>query len=152
MARTVLIDSGPIVAALRRRDQYHDWARAQFEATTEPFLTCEGVISESLFLLERAPGGKASLCNLLGRGIIVPEFSFQEQLTETIHLISRYQDAPMSFADACLVRMAELRDEAIILTTDTDFRIYRKKSRQVIPLLIPEEPHAKTQSRKGKTK
>jgi uncharacterized protein len=111
MARTVLIDSGPIVAALRRRDHHHDWARAQFEATTEPFLTCEGVISESLFLLERAPGGKASLCN---------------------------QDTPMSFADACLVRMAELRDEAIILTTDTDFQIYRKKGRQVIPLLIPE--------------
>ncbi len=96
MARTVLIDSGPIVAALRRRDQHHDWARAQFEATTEPFLTCEGVISES------------------------------------------HQDTPMSFADACLVRMAELRDEAIILTTDTDFQIYRKKGRQVIPLLVPE--------------
>ena len=114
MARTVLIDSGPIVAVLRRRDQHHDWARAQFEATTEPFLTCEGVISESLFLLERAPGGKASLCTLLGRGIIVPDFSLQHQLTETIRLISRYQDTPMSFADACLVRMAELRDDAII--------------------------------------
>jgi uncharacterized protein len=138
MAKTVLIDSGPIVAALRKRDQNHDWARAQFEATTEPFLTCEGVISESLFLLERAPAGKASLCNLLGRGIIVPDFSFQHQLTETIRLIRRYQDTPMSFVDACLVRMAELRDEAIILTTDADFRIYHKKSRQVIPLLIPE--------------
>jgi uncharacterized protein len=43
----------------------------------------------------------------------------------------------MSFADACLVRMAELRDEAIILTTDTDFQIYRKRGRQVIPVLIP---------------
>jgi uncharacterized protein len=138
MARTVLIDSGPIAAALRRRDRHHDWARAQFEATTEPFLTCEGVISESLFLLERAPGGKASLCSLLGRGIIIPDFSFHHQLTETIRLISRYQDTPMTFADACLVRMAELRDEAIILTTDTDFQIYRKKGRQVIPLLIPE--------------
>jgi uncharacterized protein len=74
----------------------------------------------------------------LRRGIIVPEFSFHDQLTETIRLISRYQDTPMSFADACLVRMAELRDEAIILTTDTDFRIYRKKGRQVIPLLIPK--------------
>jgi predicted nucleic acid-binding protein len=138
MARTVLIDSGPIVAALRKRDQYHGWARAQFEATTESFLTCEEVISESLFLLERAPGGKTSLCSLLERGIIVPDFSLQHQLTETVRLIRRYQDAPMSFADACLVRMAELRDEAIIFTTDADFRIYRKKGRQVIPLLIPE--------------
>src|ERR1700724_4759873 len=127
MARTVLIDSGPIVAALRRREHHHDWARAQFEATPEPFLTCEGVISESLFLLERAPGGKASLCNLLGRGIIVPDFSFQHQLTETIRLISRYQDPPMSFADACIVRVAELRDEAIILTTIPIFQFFLKK-------------------------
>jgi uncharacterized protein len=139
MARSVLIDSGPIVAALRRRDQHHAWARAQFEATTEPLLTCEGVISESLFLLERAPGGKASLCGLLERAIIVSDFSFQHHLTETLGLIRRYRDTPMSFADACLVRMAELRDEAIIFTTDTDFRIYRKKGRQVIPLLIPEQ-------------
>jgi hypothetical protein len=49
-----------------------------------------------------------------------------------------YQDTPMNFADACPVRMAELRDEAIILTTDTDFQIYRRKGRQVIPLLTPE--------------
>lgn len=139
MARTVLIDSGPIVAALRDRDQYHGWARAQFESSTVPFVTCEGVVSESLFLLERAPGGKASLCGLLERGIIVVDFSFKDQLTETVRLIRRYQDTPMSFADACLVRMAELRGEAVILTTDTDFRIYRKKGRQVIPLLIPEQ-------------
>jgi hypothetical protein len=92
----------------------------------------------TLFPISASEGGKASLCNLSGRGIIVPDFSFQQQLTETIRLISRYQDTPMSFADACLVRMAELRDEAIILTTDTDFQIYRKKGRQVIPLLVPE--------------
>jgi predicted nucleic acid-binding protein len=139
MARTVLIDSGPIVAALRDRDQYHGWARAQFESSTEPFVTCEGVVFESLFLLERAPGGQASLCGLLERGIIVVDFSFKDQLTETVRLIRRYQDAPMSFADACLVRMAELRGEAVILTTDPDFRIYRKKGRQVIRLLIPEQ-------------
>jgi uncharacterized protein len=139
MARTVLIDSGPIVAALRKRDQHHDWARAQFEATTESFLTCEGVISESLFLLERAPGGKTSLCSLLERAIIVSDFSFHHQLSETLRLIRRYQDTPMSFADACLVRMAELRDEATIFTTESDFQIYRKSSRKVIPLLIPEQ-------------
>src|SRR5260221_12713856 len=106
MATTTLLELGQDRAAVRRRDQHHVWAREQFEATTEPFMTCEGVNSESLFLLERAAGGKASLCDLLGRGIIVPDFSFQQQLTETIRLISRYQDTPMSFADACLVRMA----------------------------------------------
>jgi len=137
MAKSVLIDTGPLVAALRRRDEYHDWARAHFEAATEPFLSCEAVISESLFLLERARDGKEALCGLLERGIIVVRYSFEDELTETLRLIRRYGDTPMSFADACLVRMVEKSDNTVVFTTDNDFRTYRKNGRQVIPLIIP---------------
>lgn len=138
MARTVLIDTGPVVAALRKRDKHHEWARAHFEAAREPFVTCEAVVSESLFLLEGAQEGKEALCGLLERGIIVVSFSLEAEMEETLHLIRRYRDTPMSFADACLVRMAELENRATVLTTDSDFRIYRKNSRQVIPTLMPE--------------
>ncbi len=138
MASPVLIDSGPLVAALRRRDQHHLWARAHFEAVAEPFLTCEAVVSESFFLLERAREGKEALATLLDRGIVRVEFSFPEHLTETLRLIRRYEDTPMSFADACLVRMAEQMHDAVILTTDSDFRRYRKNGRQVIPVAMPE--------------
>jgi uncharacterized protein len=137
MAKTVLVDSGPLVAALRQRDQHHAWARAHFEAATEPFVTYEAVISESLFLLERARDGKEALCGLLERGIVVMDFSLAGQLAETLRLIRRYHDTPMSFADACLVRMAEQTADAVVLTTDSDFRTYRKNGRQVIPLIMP---------------
>ena len=43
----------------------------------------------------------------------------------------------MSFADACLVRLTELDSNAIVFTTDSDFRIYRRHGRGTIPLLIP---------------
>jgi predicted nucleic acid-binding protein len=138
MAKTVLIDSGAIVAALRQRDQHHAWARAHFEAEMEPFLTCEAVVSESFFLLERARGGKEALCGLLERAIIVIDFSFTDQLGETLRLVRRYHDTPMSFADACLVRMAEHVHDAVVFTTDSDFRTYRKNGRQIIPLIMPE--------------
>jgi predicted nucleic acid-binding protein len=138
MAKTVLIDSGAIVAALRRRDQHHAWARAHFEAETEPFLSCEAVISESFFLLNRAAGGKDALCSLLERSIIAVDFSFADETGETIRLLRRYDDTPMSFADACLVRMAERIHDSVVFTTDSDFRTYRKNGRQVIPLIIPE--------------
>jgi uncharacterized protein len=137
MAKTVLIDSGPIVAALHQRDQHHAWARAHFESSTEPFMTCEAVVSETHFLLERAPGGIEALYGLLRRGIIVVNFSLNTQLTETVRLIERYHDVPISLADACLVRMAELDESAVVFTTDSDFRIYRKTGRKVIPVLIP---------------
>lgn len=137
MAKSVLVDSGPLVAALRRRDRYHPWARAHFEAATEPFVTCEAVISESLFLLERAREGREALCGLLERRIIVVDFSFPRQIVETLQLIRRYHDIPMSFADACLVRMAEQTADAVIFTTDSDFWTYRKNGRQMIPLIVP---------------
>lgn len=137
MAKSVLIDTGPLVAALRRRDKHHKWARAHFEAATEPFVSCEAVISESLYLLERARDGKEALCGLLERGIIVVRYSFEDELTETLRLIRRDHDTPMSFADACLVRMVEKSDNTVVFTTDHDFRTYRKNGRQVIPLIMP---------------
>ena len=137
MAKTVLIDCGPIVAVLRRRDQYHSWARAHFESSNESFATCEAVISESHFLLAGTAGGTAALYALLARGIINVPFSLTNQLSETARLIRRYRDVPVSLADACLVRMSELDEQTVVFTTDTDFRLYRRNGRQVIPLIIP---------------
>jgi predicted nucleic acid-binding protein len=138
MGKSVLIDTGPLVAALRQRDEHHEWARAHFEAATEPFLTCEAVLSEAFFLLERARQGKAALSALLERGIVSVAYSFGEERAATLKLIRRYDDTPMSFADACLVRMAETSDGSVVFTTDSDFRTYRKNGRQVIPLIIPD--------------
>jgi predicted nucleic acid-binding protein len=137
MARTVLIDSGPIVAALCRGDQHHKWAKLHFEAFAEACLTCEAVLSECFFLLEREDESAEILCALLERGIITTGFALEQQLAETNHLIRRYKDIPMSFADACLVRMSELHNDAVIFTTDRDFETYRKNGRQAIPLIAP---------------
>jgi predicted nucleic acid-binding protein len=135
MAKTVLIDSGPIVAALCRRDQHHAWAKLHFAAFTEPCLTCEAVLSEAFFLLERAGENADILCALLERGIVATGFALDRHLVETNRLMRRYKDIPMSFADACLVRMAELHNDAAIFTTDRDFETYRKNGRQTIPLI-----------------
>src|SRR5437660_10706038 len=43
----------------------------------------------------------------------------------------------MSLADACLVRMTEIVADPLLLTTDTDFRLYRRHSRQVVPCMMP---------------
>jgi predicted nucleic acid-binding protein len=137
MGRTVLIDSGCIVAALHKRDQHHAWARAHFEAFVEPCVTCEAALSESFFLLERMRESKQALCALLERKVILLRFSMEDEVTETLRLLRRYGDIPMSLADACLVRMAELIPDATVFTTDSDFATYRKHGRQIIPLITP---------------
>jgi len=54
-----------------------------------------------------------------------------------LRLIQKYADVPMSLADACLVRMTETLADPIVLTTDADFRIYRRHSRHVVPCVMP---------------
>jgi hypothetical protein len=44
----------------------------------------------------------------------------------------------MAFADACLVRMAEVHPAACIWTLDGDFRFYRQNRRQTLSLVVPE--------------
>ena len=51
--------------------------------------------------------------------------------------MDKYADVPMSLPDACLVRMTETLSDALILTLDTDFRVYRRHSRQIVPCLMP---------------
>ena len=40
--------------------------------------------------------------------------------------------------DACLVRMTEALPDPVVLSTDTDFRVYRRHSRHAIPYVLPE--------------
>jgi hypothetical protein len=54
-------------------------------------------------------------------------------------LLEKYSNIPMSLADACLVRMSELREDSVVFTIDRDFRLYRRYGRRVIPTLMPPE-------------
>ena len=60
-----------------------------------------------------------------------------DDMDAVLKLLEKYADVPMSFADACLVRMTETLNDPRLLTTDGDFRIYRRHGRQVIPCVLP---------------
>ena len=142
MVKVVIIDTGAIVAALCKRDEHHAWARRAMESMENPCLTCEAVVSESFFLLEKAREGNDRLCAMLERGLIQVDYSIQEHLPETLRLIRQYRDTPMSFADACLVRMVDTHSGASIWTTDQDFRIYRRRGKHEIPVIAPWDDRA----------
>jgi len=78
------------------------------------------------------------LLNLISRGLVVPEFSLAEEIEAIQHLMKTYRNVPMSLADACLVRMTEAHENSKVMTLDSDFVVYRKSRRRVIPLLRPE--------------
>jgi predicted nucleic acid-binding protein len=138
MNRRVLLDTGPLVAALDRRDTHHEWAKLQWRQAAPPLLTCESVLSEACFLLRPVPGGSDEVMDLLHRGAVEVAFHLEDHLEPLAHLVRKYASVPMSLADACLVRMAELSPESMILTLDHDFRLYRKSGRHVLPVIMPE--------------
>lgn len=138
MRQTVLLDTGPLVAFLNRRDQHHAWAKEQLGRLEPPMLTCEAVISEGCFLLRHDPSGADAILELIARGLIVLPFRLAEELHPVRRLLRRYANVPMSFADACLVRMGELHSRTVVLTTDGQFKdVYRKNRKQVIPTIMP---------------
>jgi predicted nucleic acid-binding protein len=135
----VLLDTGPLVALLSRRDRYHDWARQEMAAVNPPLLTCESVLSEACFLLRQRPDGRTAVLELARRGLVAAAFDLDREAAAVQKLLGRYGDVPMDLADACLVRLAELTAGSVLLTLDSDFRIYRMHGRQVIPVRMPRE-------------
>ncbi|MGK7925390.1 MAG: type II toxin-antitoxin system VapC family toxin [Spirulina sp.] len=126
MKRNVLLDTGPLVALVNRREAFHPWAIEQWQEIESPFLTCEAVLTEACFLLQHIYGGEKQVLSFIRRNIICLKFNLGEEVQAIDELMQRYQSVPMSLADACLVRMAELNPASEILTLDSDFLIYRK--------------------------
>lgn len=140
MSRSVIADTGFLVALLSRNDQYHAWAAQQAGALSLPLFTCEAVLTETCFLLSRNQNSHSLLFALLDRGVLQISFSLAQERLAIDQLMVRYASVPMSLADACLVRMTELIPDGTVLTIDSDFFIYRKNGNQVIPVLNPLSP------------
>ncbi|PSQ86597.1 MAG: pilus assembly protein [Bacteroidetes bacterium QS_3_64_15] len=134
---TTLLDTGPLVSVLNRRDTHHQWASYHAGRRSAPFLTCEAVLSEAHFLLQDAPGGRSRLIEIMTSDRMQVSFAYADHASRVQELMRTYSDLPMSFADACLVRMAELHDDGRVFTVDGDFRIYRKHGSEPIPVLMP---------------
>ena len=137
MAGSVLADAGFLVALLSRRDSNHQWAVVQAERLPPPWRTCEAVLSEAFHLLGNQGG--SALSALLQRQALAVAFNLGDDLDAILRLMQKYANVPASLADACLVRMTEVLADPIVLSTDADFRIYRRHSRQTVPCALPSD-------------
>ena len=136
----VLADSGPLVAYFNRRDRWHRWSVEQMAALHPPLVTCEPVLTEACFLIQKAGGKPAELVAWVTRGVLEIGVDIESGAAEIGNLMSRYRDTPMSLADACLVRLAERIPDCRLFTLDSDFSHYRRSGRRAIPLLTPTLP------------
>lgn len=134
--KAVILDTGPLVAWFCPRDQHHAWARQSFAQIPSGGLICEAVLAEVCHLVAKDGVARAKVLEFVERGGLTPVFLGGE-LSALRELLNRYSDTPMDFADACVVRLAELHVDSTVCTTDSDFRFFRKHGHEPIPLLAP---------------
>ena len=135
--KCIIADTGPLVAMLDREDQDHAWAVREGRLLPPKMLSCEAVLSEVHFLTRDIPEAKDRIESWLADGRLELPFTVRDHHSLIHELMARYANVPMSFADACLVRMSELWPEAPVFTLDSDFRVYRRNKRQSLPLICP---------------
>jgi uncharacterized protein len=136
--RLVIVDTGPLVAMLNRADKAHDWVVDRLAEIEPPLVTCEAVLAEATYLTRDLRGARAALIEMVGEGFLTIGMSVSEHHAALLASIKRYASVPMSLADACLVRLAEIYPQSAVMTLDSDFSIYRKNGRQIIERISPE--------------
>ena len=135
---TVIIDTGPLVALLNRRDSYHGWAAEQFGRLRPPLFSCEAVLAEAYPLLGPIAGGCSGLGALIESDRLDLSFAFDRHAGRALRLIAKYADVPMSFVDACLVSLAETVARPVVFTIDADFTVYRMLRNRPLRLILPD--------------
>ncbi len=137
MPEVVLLDTGPLVALLDDDEEHHDWAKGGMRRVTPPVLTCEAVLTEACFLLRSLPRARLQLRLWIQSGFVRHVALDEAHVVRAFVLMERYANVPMSFADACLVGLAESTPSARLFTLDRDFLIYRQHEDKPLVLLAP---------------
>jgi predicted nucleic acid-binding protein len=134
--RRAILDTGPLVAWLCPRDQYHQWALRAFKEVSPGSLVCEAVLAEACHLVANEGIPRAKVIQF-ARQLRLQPISLCAHLEAIELMLERYADAPMDFADGCVIRLAELNVELSVCTVDSQFRFFRKNARDPLSLIAP---------------
>jgi uncharacterized protein len=134
--KPVILDTGPLVAWFCPRDEYHAWARQVIGQLQPGAIICEAVLTEVTHLTAKDGIAPSKVIEFVERGRLAV-VSLVGDLPVIRELLERYADAPMDFADACIVRLAELHQTASVCTLDGQFRFFRKNGQEPISLVAP---------------
>lgn len=135
--KPVLLDTSFIVALLHRRAERHEECAAAVSDLNRPFVTCDAVITESCYLLQRAPQAVDAVLANVESGLFQVSLRLAEAASAIREIMLKYRDLPASFADACLIHLADECSTGDILTLDSDFLTYRWRKTRVFQPLVP---------------
>lgn len=136
-----LLDAGPLVAALNRRDPHHARCAAALAAFSGTLVTTGAVVTEAMHFLGGVPEGAETLAGFLDDAQADIRDCFAPlQLHAASRLMKKYADTPMDFADATLVLLADETGLDQILTLDErGFRAFRFRGTRRFRLVLAQD-------------
>jgi predicted nucleic acid-binding protein len=133
---SILVDTGPLVAVLAKRDQYHTTCVEILKQLHPPLLTCWPVITEAAYLLRQSPAAVQSLFRMLERGFLVLAPLDADAAPWFAQFFDQYRDQEPQLADAALVYLAERENIDTIFTLDhRHFSVFRLPGNRHLNLL-----------------
>lgn len=131
MWTSCLVDTGALLALVDSDDRWHSRCSTALETLRLPLLTSEAVLTELFYLLGRRKREIAHTWRYLRSGVVGVLPLGDDDLPDLQALMEQYQDRPMDFADATLVRLARRESLSTVFTIDhDDFETYRIDGRR----------------------
>lgn len=131
--RSIIVDTGPLVALFHARDEHHQAAKAVLESSPALLVTTWPVITEACHFLGK--DGRRALFTFIRRGALRLEALSVDDVPGLDDLLERHDR--MDFADATLALIAERSGITEIFTIDRrDFEGYRMRSGRRFKLLL----------------
>lgn len=137
MVKTAFLDTGPLVSFIDKREYHHTWISSVFATLSVPLITNTAVITEAFFLLKRSKRGEEGLMKMIDENFLKVEDIFISKKEFIFDVMKKYQNIHCAFADASLLALYESKDEAVLITTDSDFLIYRDSKGKPLNLISP---------------
>ena len=124
--RAVLVDTGPLVALLRRSDKHHEEIARALKGIQDPLVSVWPVIVEAMYLLSTSWQAQEALWEILETGMVRLLPLDEADVPGMKKLTDKYKNLPMDMTDAALVHVAERESIRRVLTVDKrDFSVYR---------------------------
>jgi len=137
--KTWLVDTGPFIAYVNRRDPAHAAVAERLDDFTGHLITTGAVVTEVMYFVSGVLGGPLAFAELLiASGTQIAAAPDPKMVLVAADLMARYADTPMDFADATLVQLADAVGVLDILTLDrrgfSTYRTAKGKAFRLVPL------------------
>jgi predicted nucleic acid-binding protein len=127
--RSIIVDSGPLIALFDGSDRYHVQAITFLKSVRHRLITNLPVITEVVYVLDFSPAAQRDFLYWAERALRIDQNTVAD-MPRIRSILEKYADLPADFADASVVALAERLRTRFVASVDKDFTIYRLRHKQ----------------------